>query len=439
MPLIIIAIGVSLLLVLMIGFKINGFIALILVATLVGFAEGMQPLAVLHSIQDGIGSTLGGIAMILGFGAILGRLISDTGAAQRIASSLINVFGSKGVQWALMITGLIIGLAMFFEVGFVLLLPLIFTIVAATRLPLLYVGVPMVAALSVTHCFLPPHPGPTTIATIFHANMGITLLYGFIITIPTVIIAGPLFSKLLTRYEKSPPKGLFNEHIFNELELPGFFNSILSAITPVILMAISAMCEIVLPKTSKMRIFFEFVGNPSVALFIAIVLAIFTLGLRHSRNMQKVMDIATDSITAIAMIVFVIAGGGAFKQVLVDSGVSNYISNMMSSSTLSPLFMCWLVAAMLRIALGSATVAAITTAGVVLPVINVTHVDPALMVLATGAGSVIASHVNDPGFWLFKGYFNLSVGETLKTWTIMETLISFMGLFGVLAINTVIH
>ncbi|ENS2685013.1 gnt-II system L-idonate transporter [Escherichia coli] len=439
MPLIIIAAGVALLLILMIGFKVNGFIALVLVAAVVGFAEGMDAQAVLHSIQNGIGSTLGGLAMILGFGAMLGKLISDTGAAQRIATTLIATFGKKRVQWALVITGLVVGLAMFFEVGFVLLLPLVFTIVASSGLPLLYVGVPMVAALSVTHCFLPPHPGPTAIATIFEANLGTTLLYGFIITIPTVIVAGPLFSKLLTRFEKAPPEGLFNPHLFSEEEMPSFWNSIFAAVIPVILMAIAAVCEITLPKTNTVRLFFEFVGNPTVALFIAIVIAIFTLGRRNGRTIEQIMDIIGDSIGAIAMIVFIIAGGGAFKQALVDSGVGHYISHLMTGTTLSPLLMCWTVAALLRIALGSATVAAITTAGVVLPIINVTHADPALMVLATGAGSVIASHVNDPGFWLFKGYFNLTVGETLRTWTVMETLISIMGLLGVLAINAVLH
>ncbi|WP_315709065.1 gluconate:H+ symporter [Brenneria uluponensis] len=439
MPLIIIAIGVVLLLILMIGFKINGFIALVLVAALVGIAEGMAPLKTIASIQSGIGNTLGGLALILGFGAMLGRLISDTGAAQRIASTLIHRFGRNNIQWALLITGLIVGLAMFYEVGFVLLLPLVFTIVASAGLPLLYVGVPMVAALSVTHCFLPPHPGPTAIATIFNANLGTTLLYGLIIAIPTVIIAGPLFSKLLKKYEKEPPKGLFNPHVFAEEEMPGFGVSLLSAIIPVILMASAAICEMLLPKGNTVRLLFEFIGHPAVALFIAIVLAIFTLGLRNGRNIESVMAIASDSIGAIAMIMFIIAGGGAFKQVLVDSGVGNYIAMLMKGSSLSPLLMCWTVAALLRVALGSATVAAITTAGIVLPLIAITHVDPALMVLAVGAGSVIASHVNDPGFWLFKGYFNLSVVETLKVWTVMETLISILGLIGVLMLNSVIH
>lgn len=439
MPITIIAIGVILLLVLMIVFKVNGFIALIFVSAVVGMAEGMTPLAVIASIQKGVGGTLGSLALILGFGAMLGKLVSDTGAAQRVATTLIASFGKQRVQWALMVTGLIVGLAMFYEIGFVLLLPLVFTVVAASGMPMLYVGLPMVAALSVTHCFLPPHPGPTAIATIFGANLGTTLLYGMIITIPTVIIAGPIFSKFLKGFEKSPPEGLYNPKIFEDQEMPGFWTSIFAAVIPVILMAVAAVFELTTPKENVLRQFFEFVGNPAVALFISVVIAVFTLGLRNGRKMEEVMEMCGSSIAAIAMIVFIIAGGGAFKQVLVDSGVGDYIANMMKGSSLSPLLMCWTVAAMLRIALGSATVAAITTAGIVTPIIAITHADPALMVLAVGSGSVIASHVNDPGFWLFKGYFNLSVVETLKTWTVMETLISFLGLAGVLILNAIIH
>ncbi|GAA0482403.1 MULTISPECIES: gluconate:H+ symporter [Tatumella] len=439
MPITIIVLGVILLLVLMIVFKANGFLALIFVSAVVGIAEGMTPLQVVTSIQKGVGGTLGSLAMILGFGAMLGKLVSDTGAAQRVATTLIAAFGQQRVQWALMVTGLIVGLAMFYEIGFVLLLPLVFTVVAATGMPLLYVGVPMVAALSVTHCFLPPHPGPTAIATIFGANLGTTLLYGMIITIPAVIVAGPVFSRFLRNFEKSPPEGLYNPKIFADHEMPGFRTSIFAAVIPVILMAIAALFELTTPEGNPLRQFFEFIGNPAVALFISVVLAVFTLGLRNGRKIEEVMEMCGSSIASIAMIVFIIAGGGAFKQVLVDSGVGEYIAGMMKGSALSPLLMCWTVAAMLRIALGSATVAAITTAGIVAPIIAITNTDPALMVLAVGAGSVIASHVNDPGFWLFKGYFNLSVTETLKTWTVMETLISLMGLAGVLLLNGIIH
>lgn len=439
MPITIIALGVILLLVLMIVFKVNGFLALIFVSAVVGIAEGMTPLETIASIQKGVGSTLGGLAMILGFGAMLGKLVSDTGAAQRVATTLIDVFGKQRVQWAMMVTGLVVGLSMFYEIGFVLLLPLVFTVVATAGIPLLYVGVPMVAALSVTHCFLPPHPGPTAIATIFGANLGTTLLYGLIITLPTVIIAGPLFSKFLKNFEKAPPEGLFNNKVFTDEEMPGFWTSIFATIIPVILMALAAGFELTLPKESAVRQFFEFIGNPAVALFISVILAVFTLGLRNGRKIDDVMEICGSSIAAIAMIVFVTAGGGAFKQVLVDSGVGDYIAQMMDHSPLSPLLMCWTVAAMLRIALGSATVAAITTAGIVTPIIAVTHTDPALMVLAVGSGSVIASHVNDPGFWLFKGYFNLTVTETLKTWTVLETLISLLGLAGVLLLEAVLY
>ncbi|MBV7273421.1 gluconate:H+ symporter [Clostridium thailandense] len=435
MPLLIVAIGVALLLFLMIGLKVNGFISLIVVSLVVGIAEGMPALKVIQSVQNGVGGTLGGLALILGFGAMLGKLIADTGAAQRIASTLIHKFGKKNIQWAVVITGIIVGLAMFYEVGFVLLIPLVFTIAASTELPLLYIGVPMAAALSVTHGFLPPHPGPTAIAAIYNANISMTLIYGFIIAIPTVIVAGPVFSKFLKRFEKEPPKGLFNPKLFKEEEMPSFAVSVFTAIVPVILMALAAVCEMTLPKTSSIRSLFEFLGNPAMAMLISVVIGIFTLGVSRGHETTKVMDILAESISGIAMILLIIAGGGAFKQVLIDSGVGKYIASAMTGTHMSPLVLAWVVAAILRLSLGSATVAAMTTSGIVLPLIATTHVNPALMVIATGAGSLIFSHVNDPGFWIFKGYFNLSIGETLASWSVMETIISVMGLVGVLVIN----
>lgn len=435
MPLLIVAIGVILLLLLMIGLKVNGFISLVLVSLVVGVLEGMPALKVVDSIQSGVGGTLGSLALVLGFGAMLGKLIADTGAAQRIASTLINKFGKKNIQWAVVITGIIVGLAMFYEVGFVLLIPLVFTIVASTELPLLYIGVPMAAALSVTHGFLPPHPGPTAIAAIYKADMSMTLIYGFIIAIPTVIVAGPIFSKCLKKFEKEIPKGLFNPKMFKEEEMPSFATSVITAIIPVILMALAAVCEMTLPKTSSTRHLFEFLGSPSMAMLISVVVAIFTLGVARGHKTTKIMDILAESISGIAMILLIIAAGGAFKQVLIDSGVGKYIAAMMSGSHMSPLVMAWLVAAILRLSLGSATVASMTTAGIVLPLIATTHANPALMVIATGAGSLIFSHVNDPGFWIFKGFFNLSIGETLASWSVMETIISVMGLIGVLVIN----
>ncbi|KGT88596.1 gluconate transporter [Enterobacter cancerogenus] len=439
MPLLYVAIGVALLLLLMIRFKLNGFIALILVALAVGMMQGMPVNKVIGSIKTGVGGTLGSLALIMGFGAMLGKLLADCGGAQRIATTLIAKFGQKHIQWALVLTGFTVGFALFYEVGFVLMLPLVFSIAASARVPLLYVGVPMAAALSVTHGFLPPHPGPTAIATLFNADMGKTLLYGTLLGIPTVILAGPVYARFLKGIDKPIPEGLWNPKTFTEAEMPGFGVSVWTALVPVVLMALRAVAEMVLPKGHLLLPYAEFFGDPIMATLIAVLIAIFTFGLNRGRSMDEVMGTITDSIKIIAMMLLIIGGGGAFKQVLVDSGVDNYIADMMKGSSLSPLLMCWTVAAMLRIALGSATVAAITTAGIVTPIIAVTHADPALMVLAVGSGSVIASHVNDPGFWLFKGYFNLSVVETLKTWTVMETLISILGLAGVLALNAIIH
>ncbi|MBC2582522.1 gluconate:H+ symporter [Clostridium sp. DJ247] len=435
MPLLIVAMGVALLLLLMLGFKVNGFISLILVSLVVGVAEGMPAINVIKSIQNGMGGTLGYLSLVLGFGAMLGKLIADTGAAQRIATTLIDKFGKKNIQWAVVITGFVVGIAMFYEVGFVLLIPLVFTIAASTELPLLYVGVPMAAALSVTHGFLPPHPGPTAIAVIYGANISMTLIYGLIIGIPTAILAGPIFSKFLKRFEHEPPKGLFNPKIFKNEEMPGFGTSVFTALVPVILMALAAVCEMTLPKTSGIRHTFEFIGDPVMAMFISVIIAVFTLGVNRGHKMTDVMNIIAESISGIAMILLIIGGGGAFKQVLIDSGVGKYIAAIMAGSHMSPLLLAWIVAAILRLSLGSATVAAMTTSGIVLPLIATTHADPALMVLATGAGSLIFSHVNDPGFWIFKEYFNLSIGETLASWSVMETIISVMGLVGVLLIN----
>lgn len=435
MPLVIVALGVLLLLVLMIKCKVNGFISLILVALVVGIAEGMNPVNTVTSIQNGVGGTLGSLALILGFGAMFGKIIADSGAAQRISRSLINKFGIKRIQWAVVITGFIVGIAMFYEVGFVLLIPLVFTIAEFTELPLLYIGIPMAAALSVTHGFLPPHPGPVAIATIYGASISMTLVYGIIIAVPTVIIAGPVFTKFLKGIDHKATNNMFKAKIFEEEDMPSFSTSVLTAIIPPILMAFSAVCEIVLPKTSSIRHFAEFVGSPLMAMFISIIVAIFTLGIMRGKKMEEIMKILAEAASGIAMILLIVGGGGAFKQVLIDSGVGKYIATVMSGSNISPLILAWGIAAILRLSLGSATVSAMTTAGLVLPMISSTNANPALMVLATGAGSLIFSHVNDPGFWMFKEYFGLSIGETMRSWSVMETIISVMGLIGVLLIN----
>ncbi|MFE8146724.1 gluconate transporter [Brenneria goodwinii] len=438
MPLVIVAVGVAILLLLMIRFKLNGFISLILVALAVGIMQGMPVDKVIASIKNGVGGTLGSLALIMGFGAMLGKLLADCGGAQRIATTLIDKFGKKHIQWAIVLTGFTVGFALFYEVGFVLLLPLVFSIVASARIPLLYAGVPMAAALSVTHGFLPPHPGPTAIAAIFQADMGLTLLYGTLLAIPTVILAGPVYARFLKGIDKPVPEGLYNPKQFSDEEMPSFGVSVATALVPVILMALRAVAEMVLPKGHALLPYAEFFGDPVMATLISVLIAIFTFGLNRGRSMDEVMATITDSIKIIAMMLLILGGGGAFKQVLVDSGVDKYIAAMMEGSSISPILLAWLIAATLRIALGSATVAAITAGGIAAPLIASTGASPELMVIAVGSGSVIFSHVNDPGFWLFKEYFNLTIMETIKSWSALETIISVCGLAGCLLLAMVV-
>lgn len=435
MPILFVVIGVALLLLLMVRFKLNGFIALILVALAVGVMQGMPVNKVITSIKAGVGGTLGSLALIMGFGAMLGKLLADCGGAQRIATTLINKFGKDHIQWAVVLTGFTVGFALFYEVGFVLLLPLVLSIAAAARVPLLFVGVPMAASLSVTHGFLPPHPGPTAIATLFHADMGKTLLYGTLLGIPTVILAGPVFARFLKGIDKPVPQGLYNPKSFSEVEMPTFAVSVWTALVPVVLMAVRAVAEMMLPKGHVLLPYAEFFGDPIMATLIAVLIAIFTFGLNRGRTMEQITDTLGDSIKIIAMMLLIIGGGGAFKQVLVDSGVDKYIASLMEGSSVSPILMAWSIAAALRLALGSATVAAITAGGIVAPIIVTTGVSPELMVIAVGSGSVIFSHVNDPGFWLFKEYFNLSIGETLRSWSVLETIIAVCGLAGCLLLQ----
>lgn len=438
MPLIIVIIGILLLFILIAKFKLNAFITFIIVSLFVGIAEGMEPISVVDSIQKGIGNILGFLVIILGLGAMLGKLVADSGAAQRITTQLVEKFGKKNIQWAVVLTGFIVGIPMFYSVGFVILVPLVFTIAAATGLPLLYVGLPMLASLSVTHGYLPPHPAPTALATMFNADIGKTLLYGIIVAIPAIIVAGPLLSRTLKGINATPLKEFLNPVILKEEEMPSMANSIISALLPVILIAAAALAELLLPETFFLTKILIFMGNPAIAMLIAVLVAIYTLGLGRGKSMKQVMDSVGSAITGITMVLLIIAGSGALKQVLIDSGVSTYIGGILEQSSISPLILAWLIATIIRVCVGSATVAGLTAAGIVLPLVQGTGASPELMVLAIGSGSLMLSHVNDSGFWLFKEYFNLSVKDTLKSWTVMETTVGVMGLIGVLVINTFI-
>lgn len=436
MPILSICLGVGFLLLLMIGFKLNAFIALILSAIVVGLLEGMSPLDAVESVQNGLGGTLGSLTMIIIFGAILGKLMTDSGGAERIATTLIASFGKNRVQLAAVLTASIVGIALFFETGVVVLIPLVFTISAAAGVPVLYVGMPVIAALITMHGFVPPHPGPTAVASVFDANIGKTLIYGIIIAIPAIIIGGPLFTKLFKKedLEIEIPKGLYNPKEFTEEEMPGFMTSILTSLMPVILIASQVIMSMAMPD-SRLMPFFDFIGNANIALLISVILAFFTFGLNRGIKMKAIMESVGEAVSGIAMILLIIAGGGAFKQVLIDSQIDVYIADIMTGSTLSPLVLTWLIAAILRVAVGSATVAGMTAAGIAAPLIGITGVSPELMVLAAGAGSITFSHVNDAGFWIYKEYFNLTIGKTLKTWSVMVTILSIVGLGGVLLLD----
>ncbi len=435
MSLIIVVLGICLLLILILGLKFNSFLSFVIVSLAVALAEGMPLDKAVVSIENGIGNTMAFIVMILCFGAMLGKLVSESGAAQKITSQLVKSFGIKNIQLALMMTGFVVGISLFYDVGFFVMIPLVFTIAASTGLPLLYVGLPMLAALSVTHGYLPPHPAPTAITAMFNADLGKTMVYGIIVAIPAIIISGPILSRALSKIEAKPLKEFVSQKPLKEEELPGFWTSFFSALLPVVLIGISTIAGFILKEDNVVRKILGYVGNPVIAMLLSVLFAVFTLGLARGRKIPEIMNTLTHSVVSITTIMLLIAGAGALKQVLVDSGVSTYIGELLGKSDLSPLFLGWLIATVLRFCVGSATVAGITTAGIVLPMVTGTAVSPELMVLAIGSGSLMLGHVNDGGFWLFKEYFNLSVKDTLRTWTIMETSIGVSGLIGVMILS----
>ena len=437
-PIITVIVGIAVLLILIIRFKVNAFIGLLLVSIGIGLAQGLTFGELVPVIQKGVGSTLGYLALVLGLGAILGGILVDSGAADAISGRIIHLFGKKHLPWAMALTGFIIGIPLFYTVGFVMLIPIIFTVGRRLDLPLVYVGIPTICALSVTHGFLPPHPAPTTISLIYEADMGLTLVYGLLIAFPSMVIAGPFFARTLKSLRTEPVPGLVPERDFAPEDLPPLGLSLFVALIPILLMGTVAVFKLYVPETHSAYDFATFIGDPVVALLIAVIAGGIWLGLARGMSMLALQKTSIDAVKGISMILLVIAGGGALKQVLVDSGISDYIVGLISDSRASPVLLTWLIAAALRISLGSATVAALTAAGIVAPLAQQAAVSPEVLVLATGAGSLTCSQVNDTGFWLFKEYFNLSILDTFRTWTVMETIISVCGLAGCLLLNAIL-
>jgi|SRR5450432_348441 len=425
--------GILLLILLTTWAKCNAFLSFLLVSLGIGLSNGMSIEAVTHSIQTGMGDLLGSLLVILVVGAMLGKLIADYGAAQRIVSAFMDWFGRKYLMWALVVTAFIVGIPLFYGIGFVLLVPLIITLSYKYDIPAVYIGLPMLASLSVTHGFLPPHPSPVALIQQYHADLGLTLIYGITIAIPTVVIAGPLFATTLKKYTRKP-LSTFAGKTLAENELPGIADSFITALLPVLLIGTSTLIRFILPPDSKLLKIFTALGDPAIALLITLGYALYALVLKRGKKFETSMHSMGEAVKDISLILLIIAGAGALKQVLTDSGTAANLAVIMRGMHLHPIIMAWIIAAFIRVCLGSATVAGLTAAGIIAPLLAGTTINPSLIVLATGAGSLFFSHVNDSGFWLFKEYFNLSVKETLKTWSLMETIVSVVGLCMVLII-----
>jgi Gnt-I system high-affinity gluconate transporter len=414
--------------------KLHPFISFLIVCIITGLVKGMAVTALMSSIQKGIGDVVGSLMIILCVGAMLGKLIADSGAANKIATGLIQLFGTKYIQWALVLTAFIVGIPLFYGVGFVLLVPLVITVAARYNLPAVYLGLPTLAALSVTHGFLPPHPSPVALAEQFNANIGLTLFYGIIIAIPTIIIAGPIFSVTLKKYT-AKPLAIFSSATISEDGSPSMGASLMAAFLPVLLIGLDTIISLTQTENNTATQIIHIIGDPSVAMLISFLISLYTLGIAQGKTIKNMMGPIGDSVKEVSSILLIIAGAGALKQILLDTGMSIELIKPLTNLSLHPLLLAWLIAAILRVSIGSATVAGLTTAGIVAPLIASSGVNPCLMVLATGAGSVFFSHVNDPGFWMFKEYFNLTVKETFKTWSTMETIVSVAGLAGVFILN----
>lgn len=448
MPLLLTLLGILGLIFLIAYVQLDTFISFILVSLAIGLASGMDVPAVGKAIQTGIGGTLGDVVLIIGFGAMLGRIVAESGAARQITNVLIGWFGVRYIRWGLALAGFIIGIPLFYNAGFIIVVPLIFTIAASAGLPLLTVAIPMLSALSVAHGYLPPHPSPAAIASQLDASVGRTLLYGILVAAPAIIIAGPLFGKTLTRYNPRPDRDLFNIRDVPTTDLPGTGVSFFVALLPVVLLTVFGPLKTYLLTpvgTAPVRAasaggkLLTLLAEPYMGMLLSVLGAVYLLGLRRGQSMKAVMKDLEEAIKAASPILLVIAGAGALKQIFNDSGTSKYIGELLTGVTVSPLLLSWGMAALIRVCVGSATIAGFTTVSIMLPIIQAhPEISPELMVLAIGSGSLMLSHINDPGFWLFKEYFNLSISDTLRTWTVMETIVSVVGLLGVLALSLVV-
>ncbi len=427
------ALGAVIALVVMIAhFKINPFIVLMSVSLVLAIVTGMPAQTIVKSFETGVGATLGHIAIVVGLGTMLGKMMAESGGADQIAHTLIRVFGEKRLPWAMVVVGFIVGLPVFFEVGFVLLVPIAFNIARRTGTSLILIGLPMVAGLSVVHGLVPPHPAAMLAVAAYNADMGRTILYAMLIGIPTAILAGPLYAKLIAPHIQLEPDNPIAAQFIDDTpkpNLPSFSLTVATILLPVGLMLIGSWADVISTPKSLVNTILHFIGGADIALLIAVVVSFVTLGKMRGFTRETILKFSNDCLAPTATITLLIGAGGGFGRILQDSGTSQAIVDVALHAHISILFLAWLVAAMVRLATGSATVAMTTAAGIVAPLaLHITGVRPELLVIATGAGSLLFSHVNDGGFWMVKEYFHMTVAQTMKTWSICETIISVVGL-----------
>ncbi|TXF90792.1 hypothetical protein FUA23_04965 [Neolewinella aurantiaca] len=451
MPILITFIAVLALLGLIIGLKWHPFIALVLVAIGAGLALGMGPEGTMTAVGNGVGGTLGGLAIILGLGAVLGGVVAETGAAKVITDKLVAGREGMSILWGLCLVGFLIGIPLFYTVAFVMMAPIIISAAEKAKLPLAMVAVATVVSLSVTHGFLPPHPAPMLISNTYGADIGKVLMYGLILGVPSVILAGPLLARTMRNMPHTKGALTFKETDLPD-KLPSFGAAVFCALLPVLLLAAGTLVQGLVGGAEEVEVGSEAIRqgfftdlvqsglltDATIALLIGVLVAMFVLGGQSGTPVAKLMGRVGKQLAPMAAVLLIIAAGGAFKQVLVDSGTSDYIVQVLEGFNANPILIAWMIAAALRVTLGSATVAAITAAGIALPLAQSGAASPELLVLATGAGSLTLSHVNDTGFWLFKEYFGLTVPQTLRSWTMMETVVSLVGLFGCLGLSYVV-
>jgi len=416
--------------------KVQPLLAFVAASIAAALLLGVPPSKIPGAIEKGIGDLLGSLVVIICLGAVFGKLIADSGAARRIATCLVDALGPSRLPVALTVTGFVVGIPLYYNVGFVLLVPLIFSLVYSSGRPAVALAIPLLAGLSIAHGFLPPHPSPVALVSAIHADMGTTLLYGIVVAVPTLIIAGPVFAMTLRRIQAQPATMFQDGREMDERALPGIFNSFATALLPVLLLGATTVLMMARPDLDGSV---SFLANPLVVMLVSYTVAIWTLGLAQGRRFASVMQGPAEAMREIAPILLIIAGAGALKQVLVESGVSADLGALLSSLPVPPLVLGWFVATVIRICLGSATVAGVTAGGIVAPLVHSSGVDPNLMVLAIGAGSLMCSHVNDSGFWMFKEYFGLSLKDTFRSWTLMETLVGVFGLLFVMLLSLFLH